>query len=139
MAKVLIITHDELLAKAYAARLGTAGFDVAPCRTAHEGLAKARRWTPDIILLDLTLPGMHGLDVLKWLRDVPWLVTVHVVLLVERTLARETLDECLLWGAGSHLAKDTCSLDDVVAHLQRVANPPPAGTCAAPAAIPPAA
>ena len=124
MAKLLLITHDDLLADAYRACLSAAGFDTEHARTGHEGLAKARRGTPDLILLDLTLPGMHGLDVLKWLRDVPWLITVHVVLLIEHTLAREVLNECLLWGAGSYLHKDTCSLDDLIAHLQKI--PPPA-------------
>jgi len=120
MAKALLITHDHLLAGAYRARLARAGFEVECSRTGHEGLAKARRWTPDLILLDVTLPGMHGLDVLKWLRDVPWLVTIHVVLLIERTLAREILDQCLLWGAGSAFQKDTGSLDELIAHLQKI-------------------
>ena len=73
-----------------------------------------------MIILDLTLPGMHGLDVLKMLRDVPWLATVHVVLLIERTLEREILNECLLWGADSYLEKDLCSIDQVATHLQAV-------------------
>ena len=134
--KLLLITHDELLAAAYRARLTKAGFDVERCRIAHEGLTKARRWTPDLILLDLTLPGMHGLDVLKWLRDVPWLVTVHVVLLVERTLAREILDECLLWGAGSAVQKDTCSIEELVSHLQRVLSSAAPATPTAPPPTP---
>ena len=139
-AKLLLITHDDLLAKAYGARLSTAGFEVERCRTGHEGLAKARRWTPDLILLDATLPGMHGLDVLKWLRDVPWLVTVRVVLLIERTLARAVLDECVLWGAGSYLSKDTCSLDELVAHLRGLPPPSPSTSSSgapAPAAVSP--
>lgn len=123
MAKLLLITHDALLAKAYRARLGRAGFDIEHCHTGHEGLVKARQWTPDLIVLDLTLPGMHGLDVLKSLRDVPWLVQIHVVLLIEQALDRETLNECLLWGAGSYLEKDRCSLQEFVTHLQTVAPP----------------
>lgn len=136
MAKVLLITHDGLLAKAYRARLTRAGFEVEWGQTGYEGLAKARRGIPDLILLDVTLPGMHGLDVLKWLRDVPWLVTVHVVLLIERTLAREILDQCLLWGAGSSFQKDSGSLEELVAHLQKIqaAAPAPAAPVSPPAA-----
>ena len=137
MAKILLITHDGLLAKAYRARLARAGFEVEWSATGHEGLAKARRWMPDLILLDVTLPGMHGLDVLKWLRDVPWLVTVHVVLLIERTLAREVLDQCLLWGAGSSFQKDTGSLDELLAHLQQIPQvAPPASDATSPEAQP---
>ena len=123
MPKILLMTHDDVLARAYHARLSRLGFEIERRATGHEGLAKARQWTPDLIVLDLTLPGMHGLDVLKSLRDVPWLVKVHVVLLIERALDRETLNECLLWGAGSYLEKDACSLADVAAHLQAITVP----------------
>ena len=116
----MLITHDGLLARAYQARLAKAGFEIDHRATAHDGLARARQWTPDVIILDLTLPGMHGLDVLKMLRDVPWLATVHVVLLIERTLEREILNECLLWGADSYLEKDVCSVDQFVTHLDAV-------------------
>ena len=128
MAKLLLISHDEVLVKAYRARLRRVGYDIEHRATGHDGLVKARQWSPDLILLDLRLPGMHGLDVLKSIRDVPWLVKVHVVLLIERTLAREVLDECLLWGAGSYLQKDVCSLDELVTHLCAICIPAPSVT-----------
>ena len=118
--RVLVITYDEILASAYRARLMREQFAVECHATAHEGLARARQWKPQIILLDVTLPGLHGLDVLKSLRDVPWLSQTHVVLLVERTLSRSILDDCLLWGAGSFLYKDVCSFGEVIAHLQTI-------------------
>ena len=123
MANVLLISHDEVLGKAYRARLAKEGLCLEQRSFAHEGLAKARQWTPDLILLDLMLPGMHGLDVLKALRDVPWLVKVPVVLLIERTAIRETIEECLVWGAGSCLYKDRASLEELVAHLRTVLQP----------------
>ena len=119
-AKLLLIIADEMLAKAYRIRFEREGFDIERSSTGHEGLARARRWLPDVILLDLMLPGMHGLDVLKWLRDVPWLLKVPVVLLIEQTLAADILNECLLWGAGSYLQKDLVSLQDVVDHVHTV-------------------
>lgn len=123
MAKLLLVIHDPVLAGAYQARCARAGFDVDRRATGHDGLARARQWTPDLIMLDLALPGLHGLDVLKMLRDVPWLTTVHVVLLIERTLAQDILNECLLWGANSYLYKDATSVDDAIAHLQSIQAP----------------
>ncbi len=123
MSKILLITHDDVLARAYCARLRRLEFEVEHQSTGHEGLTKARQWRPDLIILDLTLPGIHGLDVLKSLRDVPWLVQVHVVLLIEQALDRETLNECLLWGAGSYLEKEHCSLSDVMRHVQTIMAP----------------
>lgn len=118
--KILLIIHDEVLATAYRARLARAGFELEHARVAHEGLATARRWKPDLILVDLMLPGLHGLDVLKWLRDVPWLIKIPVVVLIERPLAPEIVDECQVWGADSFLHKDTCSLQELVDHLHAV-------------------
>ncbi|HLD77757.1 MAG TPA: response regulator [archaeon] len=117
--RLLLMTHDAILASAYQARLMKEQFDVDCRPTAHDGLARARQWSPHIILLDVTLPGLNGLDVLKSMRDVPWLSQTHVVLLVEHTLQRSVIDDCLLWGATSVLYKDLCPIGDVVAHLQK--------------------
>jgi DNA-binding response OmpR family regulator len=125
--RVLIVTADAMLARAYRARLVRDGHETQVCTTGHEGLARAHQASPDIIVLDLVMPGMHGLDVLKALRDVPWVVTSHVVMLVDHTLTAETLDECLFWGAGSFLRKDSSSAADLAEHLKRIpVRPKPA-------------
>ena len=120
MTKVLLIMSDELLARAYQARLTHTGWDVQYRADAHEALLTARHWKPEVIVVDLILPGLHGIEVLKWLRDVPWLATARVVLLVERTVLPDTLREGQMWGVDRHLFKDACSPADVVdclAHL----------------------
>jgi DNA-binding response OmpR family regulator len=127
--RVLIVTADPVLARAYRARLIRNGYETQVCTSGHDGLAQAHQASPEIIALDLVMPGMHGLDVLKALRDVPWVVTSHVVMLVDHTLTAETLEECLFWGAGSFLRKDSSSAEDLVAHLKKIparAKPSPA-------------
>ena len=118
--RLLVITHDDILASAYRARLSREQFAVESRSTAHEGLVKARQWSPQMLLLDVTLPGMNGLDVLKSMRDVPWLSQTHVVLLIERTLARSVIEDCLLCGAGSVFYKDTGSVSELTARLQTI-------------------
>lgn len=126
MAKVFVLTHDPLLAAAYTMRLRRAGYEVEHRPTAQSGLVKARQWVPEVILLDLCLPGLHGLQVLKLLRDVPWLVKVPVLLLIERTTTRDILDECLLWGAEGFLAKDRCSLQQLIEAVHALLHAPAA-------------
>jgi len=118
--KIIFITHDNLLAISYRGRLIREGFDVEVAFIGQHGLFKARRNNPDLIILDVTLPGLSGLDVLKCLRDVPWLATVHVVLLIEKVLNRDTLNECLIWGGDSYLYKDSCSVSEFAEHVRKV-------------------
>ena len=76
-------------------------------------------------MLYISLAGMHGLDVLKWLTDVPALVKVPVLLLVEHTLAHDTVEECIFWGARRILQKDLTSLADVVAIVRELVKSSP--------------
>ena len=124
MPTTLLVTADPVLARAYRARLTRAGHTVQVSTNGHDGLARAHQWSPDLLVLDLVMPGMHGLDVLKALRDVPWVVKSHVVMLVDHTLTPETLDECLFWGTGSFLRKDTATVDDVLHHLAKTRPAP---------------
>ena len=125
MPKLLLITHDDVLAIAYRARFVREGFEIERCRTGNDALTAGRKWAPDLLLLDLTLPGLHGLDVLKWLTDVPALVQVPVLLLVEHTIAPGILEECVFWGARSTIQKDVAPLSEVVEHVRTLLQSPP--------------
>ena len=125
MATILLVTHDDVLASAYKARLAREGFTVEWCRSGNDALTLGKQCHPDLLMLDISLAGMHGLDVLKWLTDVPALVRVPVLLLVEHTLAHETVEECLFWGARRTLQKDLASLADVVAIVRELVKPSP--------------
>jgi DNA-binding response OmpR family regulator len=122
--RVLLMMPDQVLAKAYRARLMKERFEVEWHRTGPDGLAAAEGWRPDIILLDVVLHGMDALEVLKRLRDMPFLVQVEVMLLVERAVNRELLDDYLLWSGGDAFEKDTSSPDALVAHVRRVLQRP---------------
>lgn len=65
MANILIIEDDQVLNKAYKLILERAGHDVDTAANGAEGLDKADAKEPDIILLDLLMPTMGGLEFLK--------------------------------------------------------------------------
>ena len=83
MTKILIVEDNEDLARGLANNLEIEGFatEVAPDGTT--GLARARELDPDLIILDLMLPGMDGYRVLSALRDEG--DTVPVLILTART------------------------------------------------------
>lgn len=63
--KVLIIEDDELLREIYATKLTLEGFQVDTAVDGSEGLEKALHHRPDVILLDMLMPNMDGLEFLK--------------------------------------------------------------------------
>ncbi len=68
MARVLIIEDEMQLARVLQAYLEKAGFEVRTAHRGDTGLDLFRRERPDVVLLDLNLPGMDGLDVAREIR-----------------------------------------------------------------------
>lgn len=58
---VLVVDDDKLLRQSLALSLKQAGYHVSTAETAEDGLALARRGRPDLVVLDIGLPGMDGL------------------------------------------------------------------------------
>ncbi|MBX5437673.1 MAG: response regulator transcription factor [Alicyclobacillaceae bacterium] len=68
MAPILVVDDEASIVKLVAYNLSQAGFDVITSDNGPEALALARRHAPELIVLDLMLPGMSGLDVCRTLR-----------------------------------------------------------------------
>lgn len=76
-----ILVVDDVPGSLLLARglLEAAGYDVAEARSGSEALAASQEALPDLVLLDMHLPDMHGLDVLRRLREFPWGASLPVV------------------------------------------------------------
>lgn len=64
-ATILIVEDENALNKAYQITLGNAGYDVRSAYDGEDALKKAAATTPDLILLDLRMPHMDGLNFLR--------------------------------------------------------------------------
>jgi DNA-binding response OmpR family regulator len=69
MKKILIIEDDPAIALGLEGALQSAGYETLTARTGSEGLQLTRTCPPDLLLLDVMLPGMSGLELCKRLRD----------------------------------------------------------------------
>lgn len=67
--KVLIIDDEQPIIAMYQEKLASEGFTVVSAINGEEGIAQAKKERPDVILLDLIMPRMNGLDVLKQLKE----------------------------------------------------------------------
>ena len=80
MAKtVLIVEDNELNMKLFHDLLEAHGYDIVGTRSGIEALDLARQHRPDLILMDIQLPEVSGLEVTKWLKDDAELKGIPVV------------------------------------------------------------
>jgi len=79
-ARVLVIDDEPEIQRAVGARLAGEGFAVAGAQTGTDGLEQVARWRPDVIILDLTLPDIDGVEVVRRLRA--WSSTPVIILSV---------------------------------------------------------
>ena len=121
---ILVVDDDALLRRSLAFNLEQAGYRVDTAANAEDALALARLNPADLVLLDIGLPGMDGLDALRRFKDE---FSVPVIFLTAR---RRELDEVvgLELGADDYVTKPF-DLDILLAHikavLRRSAGPPP--------------
>ncbi|HYO08000.1 MAG TPA: response regulator [Tepidisphaeraceae bacterium] len=79
MSSLLIVEDDSSTSAALGALLRMHGHDVASAQSAVEALSQLRRHQPDLVLLDLGLPRVDGLDLLDALADEPCFSGIPVV------------------------------------------------------------
>jgi two-component system, OmpR family, phosphate regulon response regulator PhoB len=127
-AHILVVDDEPDIAAMVAYHLARESYRVRTVGSGSEALEAVERERPDLIVLDLMLPGMSGLDVLRELRGRPDLESLPVILLTAR---REEDDrvEGLSLGADDYVSKPFSPQELVLrvgAVLRRVHQHPPA-------------
>ena len=79
--KIAIIEDDAAIRDMYALKLLGAGYQVTVAKDGLEGLALVESFVPDLVLLDLKMPGLPGNEVLKRMRSTDWGDAVKVIIL----------------------------------------------------------
>ena len=87
--KILVVDDDALMRRSLVFHLQKAGYETRNVGNAEDALALARREQPNLVLLDIGLPGMDGLEALRYFRDELGIPTIFL------TARRRELDEVL--------------------------------------------
>ncbi len=104
MKKILIIEDEVDIANMVALRLSREGFEPMMAHDGHAGLDLARAELPDLILLDLMLPGMDGVRLFKELRRFPATRETPVIMLTARAQTEDRVAGLEL-GADDYITK----------------------------------
>jgi DNA-binding response OmpR family regulator len=92
-ARILVIDDDRAVVRLLVARLGEEGYTVLSALTSDEGLELVASFHPNLVLLDVGLPDMSGLEVLKRIREIdPAIAVIMVTGNTDPQLARDALE-----------------------------------------------
>ncbi|OGK11924.1 hypothetical protein A2954_06520 [Candidatus Roizmanbacteria bacterium RIFCSPLOWO2_01_FULL_37_12] len=115
--KILLVEDDKVLAQMYQDKLSVQGFDVIGVDTGKKALTILKSYTPDIILLDIMLPGgMNGFDVLQILKKDEKLKKIPVIVLTNLDSEKNT---ALDLGATAYIIKSDTPLEDLVGLIKK--------------------
>ena len=117
--RVLIIEDDPLISRMYQTVFKFEGFDVDMARNGEEGIAKLKENRPVMVLLDIMMPKMSGIDVLKALKADPVTKDVPVVVLTNLSGTQDA-EKALELGAVKFIVKSQNRPKQIVAQIKEI-------------------
>jgi len=121
MKKVLIIEDDQIVANIYRNKLVVEDFQVEVAHTGEAGLDSIRSYLPDVVILDLVLPKMSGVELMKIVRAEPPFQALPLIVFSNTYLTNLVQDA---WKAGATkcLSKASCTPKQVIEAVRSVLN-----------------
>lgn len=117
MAKVLIVDDEEILRRIYSDRLTFEGYTVETAADGEEALQKMGANTPNLILLDILMPKLNGLQVLEQMNANPTLKAIPVIVL-SNVANDENIKKALALGARDYLLKTNFSPNEIITKIK---------------------
>lgn len=127
MAYVLIIDNDQIMRSILATDLKQAGLPTQEAKDGLEGLEKAKKEHPTVIILDEHMPRMNGQEFIEELQKEPWFKEVHIVVFTALDDV-DLVNHKMLAGVSDYLNKGTSTPETVIQIVKRYMQPqqPPA-------------
>lgn len=113
MMKIVIVEDEEILSKVLEEKFRKANFDVAIAVDGEEALPVIRKFSPEIIILDLILPKRSGFEVLQELKTNPELKAIPVIVL-SNLGQDEDIKKALQLGAEDYIVKTQHPINEVI-------------------------
>ena len=117
--RILIVEDDKFLRRACEKSLRQLGYDVTTAVDGEEGLMKAQEALPDLVLLDLLMPKLSGMEVLRALKGAENTRGIPVLIL-SNSSREQDIQEIMEMGAAGYHVKADLSLEALGREVKRV-------------------
>lgn len=135
MKKILLIEDDHIVANVYSNKLVVDGFHVEIANDGRTGLQLITTYQPDLIILDLMLPDISGVEIMKDLRARPGLEKLPIIVF-SNTYLSNVMKEAWKAGASKCFSKASCTPKQILEAIHSLLDNTPDNPAAAPAAHP---
>ena len=117
--KILIIEDDKFLRELIGQKITNTGYDVSEAIDGEEGIKKVMEEKPDLVLLDLILPGIDGFEVLSRMKKEEELSEIPVIIL-SNLGQKEDVERGLNLGANDYLIKAHFTPGEIIEKVKKV-------------------
>lgn len=116
--KIMIVEDDSFVMDIYQTKLSQEGYAVLPAENGAEAIKELEKEVPDLVLLDIIMPYVDGLQVLKKMKADERLKNIPVILLTNLS-QKENINEGLGLGAEDYLVKSHFTPSEVLEKIKK--------------------
>ena len=116
--KILVVEDDEVLREVYALKLSMEGFEVETAGDGIDALDAAEQVLPDLIILDMMMPRMDGIEFLRAYSTRPTRKPAKILVASNKTI-RQEIDQAKQLGASDYLVKSQITPEELVSQVRK--------------------
>ncbi|MBU0546832.1 response regulator [Patescibacteria group bacterium] len=116
---ILLVEDDPFIIDIYSTKLKEAGFDVQSSTDGEDALKKIKDGNPDLILLDIVLPKLTGLECLKQIKSFPQFKDIPIIILSNLGQKYE-VEKGLQMGANKYLIKAHYTPSEIIKEIKQI-------------------
>lgn len=119
MKQILLVEDDPFLIDIYSQKLAKAGFNIEVAKNGESALQSLRKRKPQLLILDIVLPGIEGWEILRKIKKDPRLASLKIVVL-SNLGQKEEVEKGLRLGAIKYLIKAHYTPSEVIKEIKKV-------------------
>lgn len=122
MGKVLLIEDDELFVKMYQKKFNREGIDLEVAFNGEDGFAKIERSKPDLVILDLMMPKLGGVGVIRKVRSNPEIKATPIIIMTNLNAGSDEVNEAMGLGIKETILKTEVTPEQIVETAKKYLN-----------------